>query len=250
MEPSTYATSQYSNTTDKLTTRIAIHSFNTNPQSFYVWVGERLSLTGDVLDVGAGTGELWRHVDHSKAKLTLVDFSPAMCTKLREIPGAAVHQCDAVNLPFPDCSFDGVIANAMLYHLNDPDAALKEFARVLRAGGKLTVSLSGRDNIAELYALGSAVGRPSIVSDTTRITAESAPTYLEQYFTDVVAEEYPGDLVIPDAEPILAYLGSLGNEPLSAAQEEAARGLIEDKIAKDGNFRVRKHTKLFTATRP
>ncbi|MDX5456788.1 hypothetical protein ACGFI5_05455 [Micromonospora tulbaghiae] len=51
---------QYAATTGNLTARIALHSYGTNPQSWYAWLGERLPLSGDVLEVGAGTGELWR----------------------------------------------------------------------------------------------------------------------------------------------------------------------------------------------
>ena len=71
----------------------------------------------------------------SGARLTLVDSSPAMCAQLREIPGAQVEQCDAAALPFADASFDAVIANHMLYHVDDPAAVVHEFDRVLRPGG-------------------------------------------------------------------------------------------------------------------
>jgi SAM-dependent methyltransferase len=85
-----------------------------------------------------------------------------MCARLRLIPNAAVRQCDAARLPFRDGSFDTVIANHVLYHLDDPDAALREFARVLRLGGRLAVAVDGRDHLGELTAIGAAIGRPDI----------------------------------------------------------------------------------------
>lgn len=42
---------------------------------------------------------------------------------------------DIYDLPFPDASFDAVLAHAVIYHLSDPQAALAEIRRVLRPGG-------------------------------------------------------------------------------------------------------------------
>lgn len=97
--PSTHAVNQYATTTGNLTARIALHTHGTNPQDWLSWLDERLPLTGDVLEVGAGTGKLWAHIDHigRGLNLTLTDFSPAMCEQLRTIPGTQVQQCDATD---------------------------------------------------------------------------------------------------------------------------------------------------------
>ncbi|MCW3813801.1 methyltransferase domain-containing protein [Micromonospora sp. DR5-3] len=248
--PSVHAVSQYATTTGNLTARIALHTYGTNPQSWFD-SDERLPLAGDVLEVGAGTGRLWTHVDHvgRGLRLTLTDFSAAMCAQLRTIPAARVQQCDAADLPFPDAAFDTVIANHMLYHLDDPDAALAEFARVLRPGGRLAVAVNGSDHLAELDAIGPAIGRPELVLGAAQndITAETAPGYLAAHFTDVTVERYPCDLDIPTAEPILAYLDSMAGEPLPPEQRSAARDLVQARIDAEGSFRVRKHSVLITA---
>jgi SAM-dependent methyltransferase len=250
MQPSSIAAGQYLGTTDKLAVRIAIYAYSTNPQSWFSWLGERLSVKGDVLEVGAGTGELWKEVDYSEAKLTLTDFSPAMCASLQKlsIPGSSVQQCDAAALPFPDRSFDYVIANHMLHHVDDPDVVLQEFARVLRPGGRLFVSLIG-SKLNELNALAASIGRPARVLNSTRITADNGAEYLARYFTDVKTELYPGDLHVPTPEPVLAYLGSLGEEPLTSTQTLTARNYIESRIAAEGSFIVHKQVALFTARR-
>jgi SAM-dependent methyltransferase len=162
--PSARAVSQYATTTGNLTARIALHAYGTNPQDWFSWLDERLPLAGDVLEVGAGTGKLWTHVDHigRGLRLTLTDFSPAMCEHLHTIPGARVQQCDATDLPFPDDSLDTVIANHMLYHLDDPAAALRDFARVLRPGGRLAIATNGSDHLDELNTIGPAIGRPEL----------------------------------------------------------------------------------------
>jgi SAM-dependent methyltransferase len=251
LQPSARAASQYAETTGKLAARIAIHAYGTNPQSWFSWLGERLPLAGDVLEVGAGTGELWRHVDHGDLRLTLADFSAAMCARLRAVPGARVQQCDAAALPFAGASFDAVIANHMLYHLDDPGAAVREFARVLRPGGRLAVALNGAGHHAELSAVGLAIGRADLRPGRAQngVTAETGPELVARRFADVAVEAYPGDLDIPTAEPVLAYLVSLADKPLTPAELAAARELVESRIAAAGSFRVRKHTVLITARR-
>ncbi|MGK5685306.1 class I SAM-dependent methyltransferase [Actinoplanes sp. URMC 104] len=248
--PSARAVDQYASTTANLSARIAIYEHSTDPQSWYAWLGERLRLSGAVLEVGAGTGALWTHVRHDGIRLTLADFSSAMCERLRAVPGAAVVRADAGRLPFAAGVFDGLVANHMLYHLDDPRVALREFARVLRPGGRLAVALNGAEHLAELAALGSAVGRPDLrpAPDHT-VTAESAAAYIGELFGDVRAERCPGTLEIPAAEPVLAYLASLGRAPLTADQEAAVRDHVARRVAADGAFRVRRHTVLLTATR-
>lgn len=174
--PSERAVQQYATSASNLTARMAVHAYGTNPQSWFSWLAARLPSAGDVLEVGAGTGELWRHVDHAGLRLTLTDFSPAMCALLRSVPGAEVRECDASDLPFPDGSFDAVIANHMLYHVDDPAAALASFARVLRPGGRLAVATNGRSHMAELTSLAVSAGRPDLAlwRDHRDFSAETA----------------------------------------------------------------------------
>jgi SAM-dependent methyltransferase len=237
---SAHARSQYSATTGNLTARIALHSYGTNPKSWWEWLAPRLPQDGRVLEVGAGTGELWQHLPHGE--LTLVDFSPAMCAQLGNLPNARVLRADAAALPFGDGSFDTLIANHMLYHLDEPDAALREFARVLRPGGRVAVAVNGRDHMADLAEFGSP-GRP--VQRLNTFSAETAPAAMAPLFGDVTVDRYPGDLAVPAAEPVLAYLDSWA--PLTPPEREAARARIQQRIDADGAFRIRKHTVLVTA---
>jgi SAM-dependent methyltransferase len=251
MKPSTLAESQYLASTEKLTARIAIYDYSTNPQSWWGWLAERFRPTGDVLEVGAGTGKLWQHIDHSQAKLTLVDFSPAMCESLRglQLQDATIVRSDAAKLPFADSSFDFLVANHMLYHVDDPDAVLKEFARVLRRGGKLFVTLNGRQHMAEVAAVSTAVGGRRMLLETAPMVADNAAEYLSKEFAYVEPEAFPGDLEVPTSEPVLAYIESL-NGDITAAQKVEARKMIDDQITSKGSFQSQKKVYLFTAIRP
>ncbi|HWX18421.1 MAG TPA: class I SAM-dependent methyltransferase [Candidatus Binatia bacterium] len=48
--------------------------------------------------------------------------------------------CSALELPFPDGSFDTVVSTEVLEHLPDPLRALREMQRTLRPGGHLILS--------------------------------------------------------------------------------------------------------------
>jgi len=250
--PSSHAIRQYATTTGNLTARIALHGYGTNSQDWFSWLAERLPLTGDVLEVGAGTGRLWTRIDHRERglRLTLSDFSPAMCEQLRTIPEGRVVRCDAVALPFPEASFDTLIANHMLYHLDDPASALRGFARVLRTGGRLAVAANGRGHLDELKAIGSAIGRrePRLALGMNDFSAETGPAYLARDFADIAVERYHCDLELPDADPILAYLNSLADEPLTAPQRSAAQAFVRAHADVSGVYHVRKHTVLITAS--
>jgi len=48
--------------------------------------------------------------------------------------------CSALDLPFPDCSFDTVVSTEVLEHVPDPHRAVREMQRVLRPGRYLILS--------------------------------------------------------------------------------------------------------------
>lgn len=247
-DPSKHAAAQYVKTSDRLAARLAIHTWNTHSQSWFAWAGDRIPKSGHILEVGAGTGQLWRETPiHPETELTLTDFSPAMCEELKGISGANVRQAGAESLPFDAEEFDTVVANHMLYHVDSPETALKEFSRVLKPGGTVVVALNGMDHLDELLSLGEKVGRPSTIRNQARITAENAKENLEKYFANVTEERCPGAFEVNFAQPVIGYLGSLGDEGLSKEQEGIVRSVVGSALERDGVFRVNKNMVLFKA---
>jgi ubiquinone/menaquinone biosynthesis C-methylase UbiE len=110
-----------------------------------------LAITGGerVLDVGCGSGavtrEIARRVGSSGVAVGL-DPSPALLAVARELAKEAgvgdrieFREGDALRLPLPDGSFDAVVCVTVLSHVPRGEAAIPEFIRVLRPGGRLGV---------------------------------------------------------------------------------------------------------------
>lgn len=97
----------------------------------------------DVLDAGAADGQnsVWL-VAHG-ARVVAVDASEAMVSLARTRLGNAatvLHADLARPLPLADASFDAVLSSLTMHYLQDWLPPLREFARVLRPGGRLVVS--------------------------------------------------------------------------------------------------------------
>jgi ubiquinone/menaquinone biosynthesis C-methylase UbiE len=98
----------------------------------------------DALDVGSGTGFLALELAARGRRVTGLDFAPAMVARAREKAAAQglaarFDEGDAERLPYPRGSFDLVISRHVLWTLPHPEAALDDWLRVLRPGGRLAI---------------------------------------------------------------------------------------------------------------
>jgi demethylmenaquinone methyltransferase / 2-methoxy-6-polyprenyl-1,4-benzoquinol methylase len=91
-----------------------------------------------VLDVAAGTAVSTVELAAGGATAIACDFSLGMLRAgaARPVPKVAG---DAMALPLADASVDGVVISFGLRNVADTDAALREFARVTKPGGRLVV---------------------------------------------------------------------------------------------------------------
>jgi demethylmenaquinone methyltransferase/2-methoxy-6-polyprenyl-1,4-benzoquinol methylase len=93
-----------------------------------------------VLDLGAGTGVSTEELARSGALAVGADLSLGMLRVGHEVrPAVPLLAADALALPFADNTFDAVTISLALRNIVDPDAALREMARVTRPGGRLVV---------------------------------------------------------------------------------------------------------------
>ena len=113
----------------------------------FVFVPERIPLfreaigTGrKVLDLGCRSGALTRHFLEGNSVVGL-DVDRAALAKAEALGIEPVEANVEEPLPFPDASFDAVVAGELLEHLQFPGALLAEARRVLRPGGVLVGSV-------------------------------------------------------------------------------------------------------------
>ncbi|HRC13998.1 MAG TPA: demethylmenaquinone methyltransferase, partial [Dermatophilaceae bacterium] len=101
-------------------------------------VGAGLGQT--VLDIAAGTGTSSEPFADAGVHVVPADFSLGMLrVGQRRRPDLAFTAADATRLPFADASFDAVTMSFGLRNVVDVEAALREFARVTKPGGRLVV---------------------------------------------------------------------------------------------------------------
>ena len=97
---------------------------------------------GHVLDDGVGAGFFSMVLADLGYRLTSIDDSEDMVTRLKQnmadrgLPGD-IRRMDAQHLEFPEQTFDAVVSRNMLWALEEPEQGYAEIARVLKPGGTL-----------------------------------------------------------------------------------------------------------------
>ena len=113
----------------------------------FVFVVDRIPLFQEaigrgkrVVDLGCRAGALTRHFLDGN-EVVGVDVDAAALAKAAELGIEPVLANVEEPLPFPDESFDAVVAGELLEHLRFPDALVAEARRILRQGGVLVGSV-------------------------------------------------------------------------------------------------------------
>jgi SAM-dependent methyltransferase len=257
----TYLQSQYGSKTN-LQIRVETHEKYSFPrQDFTAWVLDQISWRGRerVIDVGCGSGIYTRPTQQRAGHYLAGDLSLGM---LRSLPADVTRiNLDVQHLPLADESVDVILANHMLYHVPNQDAAAAHFARVLRPGGTLLAATNTSHNRRELNDLVSTVARElhipipeGVLGDSLlSFTLENGQTLLERHFAQVERYDLASEFVFPAPEPAIAYIGTtrellLEKAPPGVTWETIVGSLykhLSAHIAQHGEFRVHKMAGVF-----
>jgi SAM-dependent methyltransferase len=249
-------------TKDNLQLRIQTHEKYSRPKvDFVAWVLDQIEWHGDeiVVDVGCGAAIYAGPAGQRGKSYFAGDLSIGMLQGLT-ISGLPRVNLNVQQLPFADESADVVLANHMLYHVPDQDAALRQISRILRPDGFLIAATNSASNMAELSGLRAVIGRQlNIPADsfplrpTLSFTLENGTQLLGKHFARVTRHDLPSALIFPDAQPVMDYINSSRSYYLNELPEEITWEQIEEmileevngRIVKEGLFRVNKLTGVF-----
>lgn len=99
--------------------------------------------TDTVLECACGTGAISVHIAPRCKKLIATDLSVRMLRqahkKCIDFDNVLYRKADITDLKVRDDSFDVVVAGNVIHLLDDPYAALKEFERVCKRGGRIII---------------------------------------------------------------------------------------------------------------
>lgn len=156
-----------------------------------------------VLEVGSGGGQHFPFVRHRFDQYLMTDASASMLDIAKAAHTAAgvdFQQADAAKLPFEDAAFDRLIAAHVLEHMERPHEVLREWARVLKPGGTMSIVLPSDPGFA--WRLGRCLGprrnaeRAGIAYDYWMAREHINPinalvSLIDYYFQDVQARWWP-----------------------------------------------------------
>ena len=95
-----------------------------------------------IVDVGSSIGEISRGLIDREARLVCLDISLQSLQRCRQVnPEAQTFHCNALELPFPDDTFDHAISIGVLHHTPDCRRGFREVARVTAPGGTIVIFL-------------------------------------------------------------------------------------------------------------
>jgi len=156
------------------------------------WIVSRLPLEGKtILDVGGGCGYFAQFLTKYSPQTHIVDNSQEQL-RMNTLPEDQKHLGTCYKMPFPDGQYDVVFVSNLLHHLNHPEVAMREIARVAKTY-VVVVEASNANPVMRLGAL--------VAAHESRARFHSREV-VEKLITDaglrVTHHTYQGGMVLPN----------------------------------------------------
>ena len=246
-----------------LSARIRLHSlYSQNPQSWFSWVYDQCRITPsmNILEIGCGSGKLWtenREKLPDDIRICLSDLSEGMIRDARrslgqDDPRFSFSSFDCHSIPFPDQSFDLVIANHVLFYCEDIPRVCREVSRVLRPEGRFVCSAYSSRHMMEISRLVQEFDSHIVLSADRlyeRFGLENGEKILSPVFRQIRLSSYTDMLLVTQPEPLIEYILSCHgnqNQYLTSRYGEF-RSFVEKKTRK--GFKITKDAGIFTCTK-
>lgn len=247
---------QYKNAKN-LNDRITLHEkYSTNKQGWFNWLFYQIdfSRVNRLLELGCGNGKLWQEnrIDLRNREIFLSDISEGMVEEVRNKLGSDFNciVTDAEKIPFKDSYFDTIIANHVLFYLNDLNLGLKEISRVLKPNGILYCSTYGKNHMKEITEIVQSFDSRINLSNHSLYDIfglENGESILKEYFFNVQRMDYEDSLEITESRPLIDYIMSCHgnqNEILGPRLNEF-KEYIGELLENNGKIVVTKEAGLF-----
>lgn len=244
-----------------LNVRIALHKrFSVRPDDWFTWLASQINWPRmkQILELGCGNGELWLHTDPSLLTdkyICLSDISPGMMEDVAARLGSEranfrYLSMDCQSIPFPDQTFECIIANHLLFYVKNLNQALREVTRTMTAGGVFYCSTYSEEHMKEITELVKEFDSRISLSEVALYEIfglENGETILREHFSQVEKRTYNDSLLVNEAEPLLDYILSChGNQSEILGQKQLEfKHFLQNKIKKQGAIRITKKAGVF-----
>jgi len=229
----------------KLRSRMSIYRYQRPKHDLRVHVrGFLRAVEGPVLDAGCGAGGYTRALREDGHRVVAADLSEGMTRS----GGEPATVADITALPFAAGSFGGAIALHMLYHVDDPDAALAELRRVTAPGGIVVISTNAAGDKAALrraHAIGAERAGTPLTTDgpSARFPLDLAQTMGARHFDSVQRHDLTSEVRVPVPDPVLTFIDSTRSWYGTGVDVMPhIRAHVEEVIAREGDFRFGTHS--------
>lgn len=247
--------------------RINLHKlYSTNMQGWFDWAFDCIDLKEGqkLLELGCGAGNIWVDNIHKikpNIDITISDISDGMLRDARREISIAANdnlivdafnyvECECEHIPYPDNTFDIVIANHVLFYCKDVEAGCKEIMRVLKKGGKLYAGTYGNKHMMEVSKLVSDYDERIVLAAENlydRFGKENGGEILGKYFEEIKWIQYEDSLYVTEAEPLISYVLSChGNQNQFISDNYSDFRHFMKKRLKEG-FYITKDAGIFVA---